>query len=134
MCTPIINMLATTITNNLKQIAGMKTETVTGEFGMTDQQKAYKVLMSIIDLIKLMIKEEGGIRQRSSQFGVINNISGLSLKLFIDILNNRTQKIEKTPFDEIARESYAKAIEILINEDLFDTKNDLMIAKSLVVE
>lgn len=131
MCTPIINMLANTITTNLRQIAGMKTETVAGEFGMTDQQKAYKVLMSIIDLIKLMIKEDG---ETSSQFGVINNISGLSLKLFIDILNNRTQKIEKTPFDEIARESYAKAIEILINEDLFDTKNDLMIAKSLVVE
>lgn len=131
MCTPIINMLATTITNNLKQIAGMRTETVTGEFGMTDQQKAYKVLMSIIDLIKLMIKEDG---ETSSQFDVINNITELSLKLFIDILNNKAQPIEKTPFDEIARDSYAKAIDILIHKELFDTKNDLMIAKSLVVE
>lgn len=138
MCTPIINLLATTITSNLRQLAGFKSEPLSEtetKFATTPEQKATKVLYSLIDLINLMrVKEDNGTERRSSQAVVINNIVSLSLKVFIDILNQQNPPIAKTvPFDEILSQSYARAVSILVEENLFDTKNDFVIAKNLVV-
>lgn len=69
MCTPIINSLATTITANLRQLAGIKVENQPqseNTFETTPEQKASKVLLSLIDLINLMrVKEDDGTERRS---------------------------------------------------------------------
>ena len=139
MCTPIINSLATTITANLRQLAGIKVENQPqseNTFETTPEQKASKVLLSLIDLINLMrVKEDDGTERRSSQADVINNIVKLSLCVFIDVLNKHEPPISKAPpFDEVLSKSYAHAIAILVDDNLFDTKNDFLIAKGLVVQ
>lgn len=94
----------------------------------TPSQTAHKVFLLISDLIHQLKKTP----VQSDQYNITRNIIDLSLAALIDSLNNRAEPIELTNMDMTSEKSYLEAVEILIENNLFETKGNFIVAKGLI--
>lgn len=130
MCAPVITNISKSIVSLLRQLTGTSDKEV-DKISMPDgtpSQTAYKIFLLIIDLIYQLEKTP----IESNQYKITSDLIDLSLAALIDALNNRKEPLDSTRMDSISEKSYFDAIHILIDKNLFETKGNLIIAKSLI--
>ncbi len=130
MCDLIISGISKSIVSLLRQFAGTNkndTDNISMPQG-TPSQTAHKVFLLISDLIHQLKKTP----VQSDQYNITRNIIDLSLAALIDSLNNRAEPIELTNMDMTSEKSYLEAVEILIENNLFETKGNFIVAKGLI--
>lgn len=139
MCSPNVKLLANTITSNLSKLAGREDKTPAPEgaivYETSREHKATSILYSLIDLINLMYVDEGDemIRQ-PKDIDTITVVARLAIDMLIDVLTRMNPAITKlSQLDEVMQQPYVRATKILSMESQFDTKNNLVYAKGLVV-
>ena len=130
MCDIIISGISKSIVSLLRQLAGTPkkdTDNISMPQG-TPSQIAHKVFLLIIDLIYQLKKTP----VKSDQYNITRDIITLSLAALIDALNNRAEPLELTKMDMTSERSFLEAIEILVENNLYEEKGSLIVAKGLI--
>lgn len=140
MCNPKVKLLANTITSNLSKLAGLEDGKPAPEgaivYETSREHKATTILYSLIDMINLMYVDEkdGEMVRQPKDIDTITVVARLAIDMLIDVLTKLKPAITKlSQLDEVMQQPYLRATKILTMESQYDTKNNLVFAKSLVI-